>query len=398
MGDHLLEQRSLGALRDGAGVELFDHELACVLAGLANKDVPVLAALFAVPAVLVGDRGVGGHDVDHLKVVSLTDHVVVWIVRGRDLEEPGGHLRLRVALLAAVFDGEDDIVVLDDGNDPPDDGQHDMHPPHRAGARVLRVHGHARVAHVGLGSGRRDGDPRLLVVGVVLRVGVSARCELAPSDGDGGVALDFFDQRVAEVVEVPVNLLHLDLVVRERGLRDRVPVDQALAAMDQPVLEKLEERLPYRPGADVVHREALAFPITRAPHRLQLVGDAGFELVLELLDELDELLASVPAREFFLLVLSDPVLALLLEAFVDHGLGRDPRVIGAGHPEGLVPLHAVGADKDVLEGVVERVPEMEGGGDIGRGDEDGIGGGLAVKDALGIGAESARIDPFLPDA
>ena len=128
------------------------------------------------------------------------------------------------------------------------------------------------------------------------------------------------------------------------------------------------------------------------------MGDAGFELVLELLNELDELLASVLAREFFLLVLRDPVLALLLEAFVHHGLGGDARVVGAGHPEGLVPLHAMGTDEDVLDGVVERVPEVKGGRDIGWRDEDGLGRGFAIEDALGVGGEGARIDPFLPDA
>ncbi len=218
MGHHLLQQRALAALGDGAGVELFDHELASFLAGLAQEDMPALAALFAVPPVLVADTRIGGHDVDHLKIVTLPDHVVVWIVRRGHLEEAGGHLRLGVARLSAVLHGQDDIVILDDRDDPPDDGQHDMHPTHCAGAGVLRVDGHGGIAHVGLGARRRDRDPRLLVVGVVVRVWVATRRQLAPGDWDGGVAFDFLHQRVAEVVEVPVHLLHLHLVVGQRGL------------------------------------------------------------------------------------------------------------------------------------------------------------------------------------
>ena len=73
---------------------------------------------------------------------------------------------------------------------------------------------------------------------------------------------------------MPVDLLHLHFIVRERGLRRRVPVHQPLAAVDQAVLEELEERLAHGARARLVHRERLAVPVARAAHRLELVGDA----------------------------------------------------------------------------------------------------------------------------
>ena len=45
-------------------------------------------------------------------------------------------------------------------------------------------------------------------------------------------------------------------------------------------------------------------------------------------------------------------------------------MIGAGHPEGQKALHPPRPDEHVLEGVVEGVAEVEGAGDVRRGDDD----------------------------
>ena len=60
----------------------------------------------------------------------------------------------------------------------------------------------------------------------------------------------------------------------------------------------------------------------------------------------------------------------LEEPALDDGLGGDSGVIGAGHPEGEVALHPPRPDEHVLEGVVEGVAEVEGSGDVRRGDDD----------------------------
>ena len=42
----------------------------------------------------------------------------------------------------------------------------------------------------------------------------------------------------------------------------------------------------------------------------------------------------------------------------DHGLRGDAGVIGAGHPEGVVALHPLAADEDVLQRVVQGVAQV----------------------------------------
>jgi tetratricopeptide (TPR) repeat protein len=222
--------------------------------------------------------------------------------------------------------------------------------------------------------------------------------ELTPGDGVVVAGLGLVAEGVAEVVEAAVDFPVLDLVVGEGGLGDGIPVDETLAALDQPVLEESEEGLADGAGADLVHREPLAVPVARAAHRLELLGDARLVLVLPGLDPGDELLPPVLAVALHLLVLGEGGLAGFLESLVDHGLGRDAGVVGAGEPERLEALHAVRADEHVLDGVVERVPEVESGGDVGRRDEHAVGGLLAREDRRGVGVEGAGVEPALPDA
>ena len=49
----------------------------------------------------------------------------------------------------------------------------------------------------------------------------------------------------------------------------------------------------------------------------------------------------------------------------------DARMVGAGHPEGVVAAHAVVAGQDVLQGVVQCMADMQHAGDVGRRDDDG---------------------------
>ena len=56
---------------------------------------------------------------------------------------------------------------------------------------------------------------------------------------------------------------------------------------------------------------------------------------------------------------------------LDHGLRGDAGVIGAGHPQGVVALHAPPADQHVLQRVVEGVAHVQGAGHVRRRDDDG---------------------------
>src|ERR1700722_9112169 len=85
------------------------------------------------------------------------------------------------------------------------------------------------------------------------------------------------------------------------------------------------------------------------------------------------------------------VLAFLREILLNRVLRCDARVIGAGKPERVVTLHPARAHDDVLQRDVERVPEMELAGDIGRRNNDRE----DFARARGIGREVAEVDPQL---
>src|SRR5690606_34962467 len=62
----------------------------------------------------------------------------------------------------------------------------------------------------------------------------------------------------------------------------------------------------------------------------------------------------------------------------DHHLGRDPGVVGAHLPQRAVAAHAVVAHQRVLQGVLERMAHVQGAGDVGRRQQDGVGGTVAA--------------------
>ncbi len=398
---------------DVAGFELGDDELAGLFAAFANEHVGRAGLGGVAPAVLVADGPVRSHDVDHGELVRDAQVVVVGIVRGRDFEEAGGELGLRITLGCLLViphrGGQNDILVFDDGDDAPDDRELDEDAAEGLGAWVLRIQRDGGVAQIGLGARRGDGHPGLLLAGVLIGARIAAAGEFVPGNGlDLGAALGtatlrvaFFrphaerggtqwalhrvHQRIPQVIEERVNVFVIALIVGDGGLQHRIPVHEALAAVNQAVFEEAEERFTYGPRADVVHREALAAEIARAAHGLELVGDAFLVLVLPLLHERHELLAGV--------VLA--LLALLLhQSTLDHGLRGDAGVIGSGHPQRFEPHHAMRASQDVLQRVVERVAEVQCARDVGRRDQDAVWLGLAGEHTLGVGLKGPCRIPF----
>jgi hypothetical protein len=48
-------------------------------------------------------------------------------------------------------------------------------------------------------------------------------------------------------------------------------------------------------------------------------------------------------------------------------------VVNTGKPEGIITLHFFKADKDILKGIIQGMAHVEGAGNIGRRDDDGVG-------------------------
>src|SRR5882757_2839493 len=69
-------------------------------------------------------------------------------------------------------------------------------------------------------------------------------------------------------------------------------------------------------------------------------------------------------------------LLALHELALDHHLGRDAGMVGAGLPEHVAAAHALETGEHILERVVQRMAHMQGAGDVGRRDHDAIGLGV----------------------
>ena len=196
----------------------------------------------------------------------------------------------------------------------------------------------------------------------------------------GGLPRLGIDHRVAQV---PVGAVHravADLVVGDRGAQRAVPVDQPRAAEHQPVAEQRQEGVAHGARADRVHGEPLALPVARAAHGALLLDDALLVAVLPLPDALHQRVAS------------DVVAGLALQlqqAPLDHRLGGDAGVVGAGHPQRVVALHPVPADQQVLHHVVHGVPHVQGAGDVGQRHHHHV----APLAVVGGGTERARGRP-----
>lgn len=141
------------------------------------------------------------------------------------------------------------------------------------------------------------------------------------------------------------------------------PVDDALALIDGAFLVQAAEDLDDGLVAALVHGKAQAVPIAGRAELFKLRHDAAAVLLLPLPGAHKKLIAAERLLRG----------ALLTQLFNDLGLGGDRRMVGAGQPERRIALHPPGANDDILQRFVERMPHVELTRDVGRRDNDGIG-------------------------
>jgi hypothetical protein len=95
-----------------------------------------------------------------------------------------------------------------------------------------------------------------LVVGMHRHGGIAQHGFRAGGGNDQIAAA--FGQRVADVPHEAAFLGADHFQIRDGGVQHRVPVDQPLAAIDQPLLVQADEHLAHRRRQAIVHGEALA--------------------------------------------------------------------------------------------------------------------------------------------
>ncbi len=276
---------------------------------------------------LVVHGGVDGEQVDHRQVVALADVVVIEVVRGRDLDAAGAEVGV-------------DIVIADNRDLAVRQRQADHLADHVAVARVFRVYRHGGIAEHGFRA--RGGDHKM----------------------PGAVG-----QRVAEVPHVALFFLAFHFQIGNRGVQCRVPVDQALAAIDQAFFMQTDEGFLHGAGQLLVHRETFARPVQRGAQATHLARDsaAGF---------------GFPFPDFFDEGIAAEIVAGLAfggQAALHHHLRGDAGVVGAGLPEGVAALHPAVADQRVHHRVVETMAHVQRAGYVRGRHHDAVGLALALR-------------------
>ena len=218
------------------------------------------------------------------------------------------------------------------------------------------MHRHARVAQHGFGAGGRYGD----------------------------VAAGLVFQRIADVVELAVDIVVVHLKVRQGGGAADTAVDDALVPVDQALLVEADEGGADGVAGTLVEGEPVALPVGGDAQAAGLLVDDATGLFDVLPDPLHEgLAADVMAAG-----------ALVEQLPLHDPLGGDPGVVCAGQPEGGDTGHATIADERVLEGFLQCVPQVKLTGHIGRRHDDDVG----IPASLGNGVEVVLVQPVLVDA
>jgi hypothetical protein len=276
----------------------------------------------------------------HRQLVALADGVVVEVVRRGDLH-------------AAGAEGLVDVFVGDDRDLAADQRQREHLADQRRVAFVGRIDRHGDVAQHGFRTGGGDRQ-------VAAAVG----------------------QRVLDVPHRAVFFLRVDFEVGHGRAQHRVPVDQALAAVDQALFVQAHEDFRHRLRTRLVHREVFAVPVGGGAQAAHLAGDGVARLFLPLPDFLDEFFAAeVVARDL-----------LGVQLALDHDLGRDAGVVGARDPGGVKATHAVVAGQAIHDGLVEGVAHVQGARHVRRRQLDaerrlvGVHGGGEVTALFPLGA------------
>ncbi|MNI25655.1 hypothetical protein D3C73_793170 [compost metagenome] len=290
----------------------------------------------AVEVEYLAGRQNGGvlvEDVQQRQVVTLADFVVVEVVGRGDFHAAGAEFRVAV-------------IVGDDRDAAANQRQLDKFADQGFVAFIVRVNGHGGVAEHGFRASGRDDQ------------------EVVAFSGLGAVG-----QRVFQVPQETFLVVVFHFEVGNRRVQLGVPVDQALAAVDQAVFVQADESLFNGLREAVVHGEALAAPIYGRTEATDLTADVAAGLILPFPDFLEEFFAAQVVA----------ALALGFELTLDQHLCGDTGVVGTRLPQGVATLHAAETDQGVHDRVVEAVTHVQAAGDVRRRDHDGVGLARALR-------------------
>ncbi len=137
------------------------------------------------------------------------------------------------------------------------------------------------------------------------------------------------------------------------------PVDEVLAPVDQVLFVKIDEDPPDSDRESFVHSEAFPVPVAGSSELFQLADYRASVLLFPLPYPGYKLLAAQ-------VVAGD---TLCSQRTFDHVLRCYSRMICAGEPKHLIALHPLCPAEYVLQGVVQRVADMQGARYVRRRDD-----------------------------
>ena len=152
--------------------------------------------------------------------------------------------------------------------------------------------------------------------------------------------------------------------IGNRGAQFWIPVNQALAAVNQVFFVQADEDFFHGVGKAFIHGEALALPVHGVAETAHLTGNGAARFRFPLPDFVDERVATVVVAGF-------PFFSGNFT--LNHHLGRDTRVVSPRLPQGVFTLHALVADHGVHDGLLESMTHMQTAGDVRRRDHDAEG-------------------------
>ena len=140
-----------------------------------------------------------------------------------------------------------------------------------------------------------------------------------------------------------------NLLIRERCLSLRIPVDHAQTAINQAFLIKVTEYFDYRTTALFIHSKRGAIPIARATERTKLLEDDATVFICPIPCMLEELLTSEVRL----------INALLLQAFNHLSFGGNRSMIRTGHPASILAFLTSATNENILNRLIQHMPHME---------------------------------------
>ena len=161
-------------------------------------------------------------------------------------------------------------------------------------------------------------------------------------------------QWIADVPHGAILFLGHHFQIGDGCTQDRIPVDQPFAAINQTLFIQADKHLGHHFGSLGIHGEVFAIPVGGRTQTAHLAGDAraGFFF---------------PFPHFFQKFLAPQVVTghfLRIQLALDHNLRCNTGMIGAGNPGRIEAAHAVIARQAIHDGLVERMPHVQGAGDI----------------------------------